>query len=98
MHHAQGMHGVPKHTGLGSMLEQLRRSSRGRGRRFRLGLDLGLLQKEAADHLIDRHGIEVPAHISIERETTQEHNQKKRYFELCDLVAQWAQKNLEITV
>src|SRR5579859_5964285 len=52
-------------------------------------------QKEAADHLIDRHGIEVPAHISIERETSQEHNQKKRYFELCDLAAEWAHKNLE---
>src|ERR1700722_15936992 len=47
-------------------------------------------QLEAAQHLIERYRIDVPesiaAHYSAE---TVQH--KERYFELCKLVAQWAQ-------
>jgi DNA primase len=52
-------------------------------------------QKEAADHLIERFGLEVPTSIRVEKEASSEGQvNKKRYFELCSLVAQWAHKNL----
>ncbi len=52
-------------------------------------------QKEAADHLIERFGLEVPNSVRIEKEASSEGQvHKKRYFELCSLVAQWAHKNL----
>lgn len=47
-------------------------------------------QLEAARFLADRYQIELPTTIAHEEHT----QEKKRYFELCEIVAQWAHKQL----
>lgn len=47
---------------------------------------------EAAQQLIDRYGIAIPEGITLP--TTASTDEKKRYFRLCELVAEWAHANL----
>jgi DNA primase len=49
-------------------------------------------QFEAAQHLIDRYGLEVPHTIAHEYK---EPNGKKRYFELCKTVTDWCRASFE---
>lgn len=48
---------------------------------------------EAAKFLADRYNIEIPAAISYE-EPTQTQENKKRYFDLCELSARWCHEHL----
>ena len=50
---------------------------------------------QAAQLLIERHGLEVPASVSADlAQDKHEHDKKKRYFALCKLVAAWCSENL----
>ncbi len=52
-------------------------------------------QLEAAKHLIERYQLEVPAEIAQTK--SQDPDEKNRYFNLCELLAQWCQEMLQKT-
>lgn len=48
---------------------------------------------EAAQLLVERYGITLPENVALPSQ--QSHDEKKRYFKLCELVALWAHENLK---
>lgn len=51
-------------------------------------------QIEAAKHLIDRYSISVPEQLNEKNAFTTNFIDKKKYYDLCGFVAQWAHENL----
>jgi len=55
-----------------------------------------LTQREAAQHVIERYGIEIPEHIlkSKSFEFLSNKDEKRTHYKVCQAVAEWAHKKL----
>ena len=50
---------------------------------------------EAIKHLADRYNIDIPEALLKEAHSSESNEDKNRYFDLCEMVAQWCSDNLK---
>lgn len=50
---------------------------------------------EAIKHLADRYNIDIPESMLKEARSSESNEDKNRYFDLCEMVAQWCSENLK---